>query len=150
MSEYKVSNQNIKFPTKSRQLCSLGYECITTVTLIFIIGFMTSAIFGSSPSTTLRFILTLTIILGISGYYVLCWATSGQTLAQKSWGLRITNGSGTQVSMRTAFKRFLLSTLFNLTMIAPTMLLFTKHNQYPQDQLLNTLVTVNDEVRNQV
>ena len=83
-------------------------------------------------------------------YYVLCWATSGQTLAQKSWGLRITNGNGTQVSMRTAFKRFLLSTLFNLTMIAPTMLLFTKHNQYPQDQLLNTQVTVNDEVRNQV
>jgi uncharacterized RDD family membrane protein YckC len=150
MNEYKVSNQNIKFPTKSRQLCSLGYECITTVTLIFIIGFMTSAIFGSVPSTTLRFILTLAIILGISGYYVLCWATSGQTLAQKSWGLRITNGNGTQVSMRTAFKRFLLSTLFNLTMIAPTMLLFTKHNQYPQDQLLNTQVTVNDEVRNQV
>ena len=150
MNDFKVSDQNIKFPTKSRQLCSLGYECVTTVTLIFIIGFIISAIFGSAPSSTLRFILTLTITLGISAYYVLCWATSGQTLAQKSWGLRITNGNGTQVSMRTACKRFLLSTLFNLTMIAPTMLLFTKHNQYPQDQLLNTLVTVNDEVRNQV
>ena len=150
MSEYKVSNQNIKFPTKSRQLCSLGYECITTVTLIFIIGFMTSAIFGSVPSTTLRFILASAIILGISAYYVFCWVTSGQSLAQKSWGLWITNGSGTQVSMRTAFKRFLLSTLFNLTMIAPAMLLFAKHNQYPQDQLLNTQVTINDEVKNQV
>jgi uncharacterized RDD family membrane protein YckC len=150
MNKYKVSSQNIKFPTKSRQLCSLGYECITTVTLIFIIGFMTSAIFGSSPSTTLRFILASAIILGISSYYVFCWVTSGQSLAQKSWGLRITNDSGTQVSMRTACKRFLLSTLFNLTMIAPAILLFTKHNQYPQDQLLNTQVTVNDEVRNQV
>ena len=150
MNDFKVSDQNIKFPTKSRQLCSLGYECITTVTLIFIIGFMTSAIFGSSPSTTLRFILASAIILGISAYYVFCWVTSGQSLAQKSWGLRITNGSGTQVSMRTAFKRFLLSTLFNLTMIAPAMLLFAKHNQYPQDQLLNTQVTINDEVKNQV
>ena len=135
----------IQTPTRGRQLGSLGYECITTVALIFTIGFITSAILGSTHLNLLRSVVGTTILLGVSAYYILCWTTSGQSLAQKAWGLKILSRTGTPITTATAAKRMILSIVFNLTLIGPALLFAAKDNQLPHDKILGTLVTATDK-----
>jgi uncharacterized RDD family membrane protein YckC len=127
-------------PTKIRQFCSLGYECITTVSLVFAIGFVTTAIAGSAETLILRAIVGSTMACGVWAYYTLCWTTSGQSLAQKSWGLKTVSSTGSRLTIKAASVRLVLSAVFNLTLIGPAILLINKHNQLPQDKLLNTRV----------
>ena len=127
-------------PTKIRQLCSLGYECITTVSLVFAIGFVTTAITGSAETIIPRSIIGSAMACGIWAYYILCWTTSGQSLAQKSWGLKTVSSTGSGLTIKVASARLVLSIAFNLTLVGPAMLLINKDNQFPQDKLLNTQV----------
>jgi uncharacterized RDD family membrane protein YckC len=141
----ETQSNRIQTPTKGRQLGSLGYECITTVALTFAIAFITTAILGSTHLTLLRSIVGTTILLGVSAYYILCWSTSGQSLAQKSWGLKILSRTGTRITAATAAKRMILSIVFNLTLIGPALLFAAKDNQFPHDKILGTLVTATDK-----
>ena len=134
-------------PTKIRQFCSLGYECITTVSLVFAIGFVTTAIAGSAETLILRSIVGTAMICGIWAYYILCWSTSGQSLAQKSWGLKTVSSSGTRLTVKAASVRLVLSIVFNLTLVGPAILLINKGNQLPQDKLLNTQVISTEQNR---
>ena len=134
-------------PTKGRQLGSLGYECITTVALTFTIGFITTAILGGTNLTLLRFVVMAAILLGVSAYYILCWTISGQSLAQKSWGLKLSNEAGATITAATASKRVILSIAFNLTLIGPALLLVAKDNQLPQDKILGTLIAADNKKR---
>ena len=133
-------NHSTPRPTKIRQLCSLGYECITTISLVFAIGFVTTAITGSTETLILRSIIGSAMACGIWAYYILCWTTSGQSLAQKSWGLKTVSSTGSGLTIKTASVRLVLSIAFNLTLVGPVMLLINKDNQLPQDKLLNTQV----------
>ena len=127
-------------PTKIRQFCSLGYECITTVSLVFAIGFLTTAIASSAETIILRSIVGSTMACCVWAYYTLCWTTSGQSLAQKSWGLKTVSSTATRLTIKTASVRLVLSIAFNLTLVGPAILLINKDNQLPQDKLLNTRV----------
>jgi uncharacterized RDD family membrane protein YckC len=80
------------------------------------------------------------MVSGIWAYYTLCWSTSGQSLAQKSWGLKTVGSTGTRLTIKAASLRLVLSIAFNLTLVGPAILLINKDNQLPQDKLLNTRV----------
>ena len=140
LNSHKTHNHQKYRPSKVRQLCSLGYECITTAALALAIGFVTTAIIGSADIVVLRSVVGSTIIFGVWAYYVLCWCTSGQSLAQKSWGLKITNKSENRLTVILASARLVLCAAFNGTLIGPALLLITKDNQLPQDKLLGTKV----------
>lgn len=140
INAHATQSHNISYPTKKRQLCSLGYECVTTVTLAFTIAFITTAIVGSAEPLILRSIVGFTTLCGIWAYYILCWTTSGQSLAQKSWGLKTVIHSETLLTVKAASIRLALATAFNLTLIGPVAMLIIKDNQLPQDKLLNTQV----------
>ena len=140
LNYHEARNHSTSRPTKIRQFCSLGYECITTVSLVFAIGFVTTAIAGSVEILTLRSIVGSAMACGIWTYYVLCWTTSGQSLAQKSWGLKTVSSTETRLTIKAASVRLVLSIAFNLTLVGPAILLISKDNQLPQDKLLNTQV----------
>lgn len=137
---HQAPNHSTSRPQKIRQFCSLGYECITTVSLVFAIGFVTTAIAGSAETPILRSIVGTAMVSGIWAYYTLCWSTSGQSLAQKSWGLKTVSSTGTRLTIKAASLRLVLSIAFNLTLVGPAILLINKDNQLPQDKLLNTRV----------
>ncbi|MDA0237303.1 MAG: RDD family protein [Proteobacteria bacterium] len=141
----KTQDNRIQTPSRGRQLGSLGYECITSVALTFTIGFITTAILGSIHLILLRAIIGTAILLGVSAYYMLCWTTSGQSLAQKSWGLKLMSGTGATITVASAAKRMVLSIIFNVSLIGPALLLVAKDAQLPQDKILGTLIVVTDK-----
>lgn len=140
LNYHEAQNHHASRPTKLQQFCSLGYECITTVSLIFTIGFVTTAIVGSAEPIILRSIVGSTMVCGIWAYYVLCWSTSGQSLAQKAWGLKTVSQNGARLSIKRASIRLVFSIAFNLTLVGPLILLINNDNQLPQDKLLKTRV----------
>ena len=140
LNYHEAQNHHVSNPTKLQQFCSLGYECITTVSLIFTIGFITTAIVGSAEPFILRSIVGSAMVCGVWAYYILCWSTSGQSLAQKAWGLKTVGNKGTPLSIKRASIRLVSSIAFNLTLVGPLMLLINNDNQLPQDKLLKTQV----------
>ena len=140
LNYHEAQNHHVSNPTKLQQFCSLSYECITTVSLIFTIGFITTAIVGSAEPFILRSIVGSAMVCGVWAYYILCWSTSGQSLAQKAWGLKTVSHEGTRLSIKRASIRLVSSIAFNLTLVGPLMLLINNDNQLPQDKLLKTQV----------
>jgi len=92
-----------------RRLAALAYEAILVSAILFISGYLFVALAGRTPQGMQRW-LFYGYLLGVCGaYFVFCWARSGQTLAQKSWGLRVVATDGSLLSWRKASVRYLLA-----------------------------------------
>jgi uncharacterized RDD family membrane protein YckC len=89
---------------------SLFYEAVLLVPLLFISGwlFLTLTRDATSPLTRALFQGWLLFVLGV--YFVYCW-THGQTLAMKTWRLRLISVDGRTPSVRQALTRYLLAVL---------------------------------------
>lgn len=131
-------------PSKIRVLCALGYEVITVITVLLSVGFIASALIGTTDSILKRTLINLTVIFSISTYYVFCWCSGGKTLAQKAWGINLVTQSGNNLSVGKAISRLVLSTLSHTTLFSLVFLLCSSTNQLPHDRLLG-LKTTTDE-----
>jgi uncharacterized RDD family membrane protein YckC len=131
-------------PGIRRQVFAFGYEIITTVTILFSIGFLVTALFGGSGTASSKIITNVFPILLVALYYALCWNKTGQSLAQKAWGLKVAEKNGDLLSTSKSFKRVLLAGAFNLTGFSIIFLLFSKNHQPLQDQFLGTVVVLSN------
>jgi len=132
---------NSPHPKVRRQVFALSYELITTITILFSSGFFVTAIVGGSEAKSLKVITNVIPIVTVLLYYIVCWSKTGQSLAQKAWGLKVTDKNGDLLSLTKSIKRVFLSGVLNLLGISLIVLLFSKNHQPLQDQLLDTIVT---------
>lgn len=108
-----------------RRLASLVYESLITVALSFAVGFAFFALRGllvaDAPMRVTgapQGILPATVLIALGFYYVWCWRR-GQTLAMKTWRLRIVEARrasageagivGVPVSLKRAILRYALA-----------------------------------------
>jgi len=68
------------------------------------------------------------------------WRHGGQTLAMKTWHVRLVREDGSKVGLLQAMFRYTLCWFFNLTGIAFIYSFFDKNGQFPQDRLAKTLL----------
>ena len=132
---------NRPHPGIRRQVFALGYELITTITILFSSGFFVIALIGGIETTGSKVMINFIPLLTVSLYYAVCWRKTGQSLAQKAWGLKVTDKNGDLLSLTKSIKRVFLSGVLNLLGISLIVLLFSKNHQPLQDQLLDTIVT---------
>ncbi|MGD8477142.1 MAG: RDD family protein [Burkholderiales bacterium] len=92
-----------------RRLAALAYESVLVFAIVFIAGYLFVALVGQSPQGPLRIAFYLYLIAVSGGYFVFCWVRSGQTLAQKSWGIRVAGVNGSLLNWRKAVLRYLLA-----------------------------------------
>ncbi len=64
---------------------------------------------GDSTAGPRRFGYQLYLATVVGAYFMFCWLRSGQTLAMKTWGLRLVDQTGVGLSPRKAFVRYLLA-----------------------------------------
>lgn len=91
------------------RFAGLVYECILLVPVLFLAGYLFLALTHDASSAVMRplFRLWLVIVLGI--YFCYCWSKTGQTLALKTWRLRITGRDGRPPPPLLALARFLVA-----------------------------------------
>ena len=65
--------------------------------------------YAQASDQTQRRALQLVSLIVMGGYFAYCWSRSGQTLAMKSWGLRVVDRDGGRLPFGRALLRYALA-----------------------------------------
>jgi len=93
------------------RLAAMIYEAVLLFGVVFIVSYALLALFQwkyplpPGPRTALQAVL----FLAIGGYFVWCWSRSGQTLALKTWNLKVLDDRGAPPSVGRAIARYALA-----------------------------------------
>ena len=107
-------------PTASlkRRLLSMTYEAMLLFAVVFVADYLFDALTQSRNALMLRNVRQgwLFVVLGV--YFVWFWIHGGQTLAMKTWRIRLVGRSSPRVPIGRAIGRFLLLWIFVLPTLA--------------------------------
>ena len=122
-------------PSLRRRLASMLYEAILLFAVAFIAGWLFQLFAGTTDLTTgwRRHALQAFILTVFAAYFLFCWLRGGQTLAMKTWRIRVVN-----ITPQKAILRFLYALVFVPTGISIVTALFHRDRQFLHDQLAGT------------
>lgn len=92
-----------------RRLASMVYECMLLFGIVVITGLLFGVLVEQRHALHMRHGLQTSLALAISIYFIWFWTHGGQTLAMKTWRLRLVKADGTKLDVRRAIVRYLLS-----------------------------------------
>jgi uncharacterized RDD family membrane protein YckC len=119
------------------RLAAMTYEAVLLFGVVFVAGYALLAATGWTYPlpTRQRWLLQAVLFVAIGAYFVHCWVRAGQTLAMKSWRLRVIDRDGGPLSLRRALLRYLLA----WTLFAPGLLFIALADSGPLLDLLALL-----------
>lgn len=85
------------------------YESMLLFGVVFIAILIFSVLFPKNASTQLQFILRAWLFLAIGAYFVWFWSEGRQTLAMKTWRIRLVDNRGRPVNIKRALVRYFLA-----------------------------------------
>ena len=89
----------------------MAYEAVLLFGVTFVVGFGLLALTGWTyplPPRS-RWVLQAALFIAIGAYFVYCWSRAGQTLAMKSWRLRLVDRDHRPLAPARAALRYLLA-----------------------------------------
>lgn len=127
-------------PTCLKLLASLLYEVMTVIALAFVgVGLFITLFGDASQDPVKRIAMQFFIWILLGAYYVWSWAVRGQSLAMRSWRLKLsTDGTNASVPFVTAVMRYLLATISVASLgLGFVWCLFDQRRRFLHDRLLN-------------
>jgi uncharacterized RDD family membrane protein YckC len=129
-------------PGMLRRLASMLYEAI----LLFAVAFLATWLFQFAAGT-LRIegwrihLLQLFLLAVFAAYFLWCWLRGGQTLAMKTWRIRLVakNGHG-RLAPSAALARFLYALVLVPTAIGVLWAMVDRDRQFLHDRLAGSLL----------
>lgn len=93
------------------RLAAMTYEAVLLFGVVFIAGYLVLALaqWTYPLQDRQRWTLQAVLFVAIGAYFVWCWSRGGQTLALKTWRLRVVGPDGGPIGWRTAVLRYLLA-----------------------------------------
>ena len=121
-------------PSLRRRLASLLYESL----LLFAVAFLGTWLFQFAAGTVRiegwrAHLLQAFLLALFASYFLWCWLRGGQTLAMKTWRIRLVD-----VTPRKALLRFLYALVLVPTGISLLWALFDRDRQFLHDRLAGT------------
>jgi uncharacterized RDD family membrane protein YckC len=117
------------------------YESLLLVPVLFLSGLLFLLVLGepSSAWSKAAFQFWLLAVLGL--YFGYCWVKSGQTLAMKTWRIRVERLDGQLMPPRQAALRFVLA-CWAIALLGLGLLwaLFDRDHQFLHDRLAGTRI----------
>jgi uncharacterized RDD family membrane protein YckC len=137
------------------------YEALLLFGVVFISGWLLDTLTQSRHALMLRHTRQAWLFLVIGAYFIFFWRRTGQTLAMKTWRIRLVPVKGSSISLTQAIFRYLLAWLWFLPAMAidyffgikgwPSIGLivvgmmawlvatrFDKNRQFPHDRIVGT------------
>ena len=126
-------------PGIARRLACMLYEGL----LLFAVGFAATWLFffasgGRGAEGGARMLLQLYLVAVFAAYFLFCWLRGGQTLAMKTWRIRLISPQRDRVTPRAALLRFALALIVVPTGIGIGWALFDRERQFLHDRLAGT------------
>jgi uncharacterized RDD family membrane protein YckC len=97
-----------------RRFASLVYETLILLALWFVSGFLVVGLMPEAPRGGGRLLYQIYLLVVSAAYCLWFWRRGGQTLAMRTWRVRLVDVSGLPVSPRQAWLRFFLAALGTL------------------------------------
>lgn len=129
-------------PGLLRRLASMLYESI----LLFAVWFVAVWLFQFAAATLdivgwRRHLLQVFILAVFALYFLYCWLRGGQTLAMKTWRIRVVAKKGhARLAPKAALLRFLYALLLVPTIIGILWALVDRDRQFLHDRLAGSLL----------
>ena len=124
------------------------YEVLTVIALWMLASAVITTIFDNATHGPARWLLQGVSLLTISGYFLWCWSHGGQTLAMKTWRMRIVTESGAPLALPQALQRLLLTAACLLPAgIGFWWALWDKEGQFLHDRLAGTRLVLLEKQR---
>lgn len=118
------------------------YDALAVIALCFVSALVVIILIGDASHGLKRYLLQVVLWLTIGIYFVWCWKKTGQTLAMKTWQLKLVNKDGQLLPLNLAIARYVLSTLSLILFGLGFLWIFIdRHHLYLHDRLLNTYIT---------
>lgn len=99
----------IRAPSLARRLASFVYEGVLLFGIVFISGWLFSTLVQQRHALAMRHGLQVFLFLAIGIYFVWFWSHGGQTVAMKTWHIRLVDAAGRPVTQVRALARYVAS-----------------------------------------
>jgi|SRR5437899_9239293 len=107
-----------EIPKLSRRLICMVYEALLLFGVVFIAGWLFDTLTQSRHALTLRNARQFWLFLVLGAYFIYFWCRSGQTLAMKTWRLKLVAPGLPHLPVRMAVIRYLLIWMWFLPAMA--------------------------------
>lgn len=104
-----MSPEARRAPGLARRLACAAYELLILAALVLVATFPFLAIVGDATGGLRRHLLQAWVLVVVGAYLVGFWTRGGQTLAMKTWRIRLESGDGGPVGTARALRRYLLA-----------------------------------------
>lgn len=105
-------------PALARRLAAVLYEGVLLFGVVMFVGLFYSVIVGQKHALEHRTGMQITLFLALSVYFIGFWARGGQTLAMKTWHVRLVRQDGLSPTLTQSAMRFVLSWLWFMPPLA--------------------------------
>ncbi len=96
-------------PGLGRRFACAVYESLIVAALVLVATFPFLALAGDSVSGWRRHLLQAYVLVVVGAYLVGFWSRGGQTIAMKTWRIRLVSADGGRVGPGLALRRYLLA-----------------------------------------
>lgn len=134
-------------PTLAVRLMAMVYEALLLLAVLFFAAFLFVTL--TQAMHVPRFIFQGYLLTVIALYFLWFWTHGGQTLAMKTWRIKLLTRNGTALTVRRALLRFLLAWLsLGLMGIGIVWAWFDLDRQFLHDRLAHTRLVTLDSLGN--
>ncbi|MEO8039494.1 MAG: RDD family protein [Betaproteobacteria bacterium] len=93
------------------RFAAMVYETILLVGLVFVSSWLFIKLLGDASHAPMRHVFQGYVVAVCGAYFIYCWRHSGQTLAMKTWGLRLVRNNEQALTLNRALVRYFLAIL---------------------------------------
>ncbi|MFP5410584.1 MAG: RDD family protein [Gammaproteobacteria bacterium] len=121
------------------RLAAMVYESLLVTAVVFVASFVVIPLVGELRMPWQRHLFQAYLLGVLFAYFSAFWLRSGQTLAMKTWRIRLVGPDGGRISLKQALQRYLLAWVSLLPAGAGFWwALFDRDRQFLHDRLLGT------------
>ena len=136
-----MTDNAIAHPSASlrTRLAAMIYELLLVLAVLFVASFVFIRLSGDAQTGWKHFAFQIFLLGVLFAYFSTFWLRSGQTLAMKTWRIKLVDRDGALITLRRAAQRFMLA-LLGVALGGVTILwaLFDADRQFLHDRLAKT------------
>lgn len=130
-----------------RRLGGVLYDGLAVIALWLLASAVVTSLFGDVGKGGGRLLLQCVSFAVVSSYFLWCWTHGGQTLAMKTWRIRVIDKNGKPLSLAAALRRYLLACIgLLLGGIGLWWALLDKDGQFLHDRLAGTRLVLREKI----
>lgn len=137
----KTAPSQLGRPGIMRRLFSMLYEILLLLAVLFFSAYIFLALTQNAQSVAIKIVFQIYLVLIIAIYFLWFWCKGGQTLAMKTWHLRLVSAHGASVTLTQCGLRFVAAFIgIGLGGVSILWALIDRDRQFLHDRIAGTKI----------